>query len=122
MRRILVDRARGKLADKRGGGEVDRTRMDENVSDPAHHAPEHILAVHEALEKLEQHDESKAEPVRLRYFAGFSLVECAKIVDRSVTTLKRDWASKPCCRWLRLSSHVADRGALQRACPSSEGR
>jgi DNA-directed RNA polymerase specialized sigma24 family protein len=51
-----------------------------------------MLAVHESLESLAAHDARKAELVKLRYFAGFTLEQAAEALGVSVPTAKRDWA------------------------------
>ena len=51
-----------------------------------------ILAVHEALEALAEHDQRKAELVKLRYFVGLTIDEAAEILNISAPTAKRDWA------------------------------
>ena len=90
MRRILVERARRKKCAKHGGGEDD---LDLNGLDIA--APvdgDELLAVHDALDRLAEHDARKAQLVKLRYFAGLSFAECAALLGISVPTAKRDWS------------------------------
>ena len=87
MRRILVDRARVKLADKRGGG-----AKREPLSDIA--APEHdpdFLAVDVALQKLALIKPQHAELVELRFFAGLPADEAAQILGISPSTADRMW-------------------------------
>jgi RNA polymerase sigma factor (TIGR02999 family) len=89
MRRILIEhaRARGKL--KRGGG---RKRVLLNVMDLAadEQIPE-ILALDEALQRLEQSNPDVAAVVRLRFFAGLSVEETADALGVSPRTVKREW-------------------------------
>ena len=91
MRRILIDRARRKLAARHGG---DQPRLDADEIEIA--APtekdDELLAVHEALDQLAAHDPRKADLVKLRYFAGLSIDETADILGISAPTAKRDWA------------------------------
>jgi RNA polymerase sigma factor (TIGR02999 family) len=91
MRRILVEAARRKHRQKRGGG---AEHLDINALEIA--APlgneEESLAVHEALDKLASYDIRKAELVKLRYFAGLSFEEAAELLGISVSTAKSDWA------------------------------
>lgn len=92
MRRILIDAARRRHANKHGGG---LERVD--VADPALQiaAPardEELLAVHESLDRLAAADPRRAELVKLRYFAGLTLEEAAEALGVSVPTAKRDWA------------------------------
>lgn len=91
MRRILVERARRKHREKRGGGaeHVDVAEL-EIAAPPGNE--EESLAVHEALDRLAAHDPRKAEVVKLRYFVGFSFEETAEVLGVSVITAKREWA------------------------------
>ena len=89
MRQILVDQARRKGSLKRGG---DRRRIDLEVAEPAVVPPSvSILALDEALERLERDDPRKARIVMLRYFAGLTTKETAAALDVSVPTVEREW-------------------------------
>jgi RNA polymerase sigma factor (TIGR02999 family) len=90
MRRILIDRARRKLAARHGGGQhlLDVSEID--IAAPA--KDDELLAVHEALDQLAAHDPQKAELVKLRYFAGLTIAETAEVLGVSVPTAKRHWA------------------------------
>ncbi len=91
MRRILVERARRKHREKRGGG-AEHVDVDElEIAAPLGNEEE-SLAVDEALDRLAAHDARKAEVVKLRYFVGFSFEESAEVLGISVPTAKRDWA------------------------------
>jgi RNA polymerase sigma factor (TIGR02999 family) len=91
MRRILVDRARRKLAQKRGGG-AERVDIEPiEIAAPSVDTDE-VLAIHEALEELAALHPQKAELVKLRYFVGLSYEEAAAVLGISVTTAKREWA------------------------------
>ena len=91
MRRILVERARRKHREKRGGG-AEHVDVDElEIAAPLGNEEE-SLAVDEALDRLAAHDARKAEVVKLRYFVGFSFEETAEVLGISVPTAKRDWA------------------------------
>jgi RNA polymerase sigma factor (TIGR02999 family) len=89
MRRILVDNARRKRSLKRGGQfnriDLDAVAANETLPD------EDLLAVNEALEKLARHDSEKAELVKLRHFAGFSVQEAADALGISRATADRHW-------------------------------
>ena len=90
MRRILIDRARKGLYQKRGGGAV-RVPLDEHeVGVPAR--PQDLVALDEALQQLERHDKRKALVVELRYFSGLKTEEIALHLGVSPITVKRDWA------------------------------
>jgi RNA polymerase sigma factor (TIGR02999 family) len=91
MRRILIDRARRRLAIRRGGGQM-RVDVDEvEIPDPAVDDDE-LLAVHEALDRFAAVNPEKAELVKLRYFAGLTLEEAAQTLAISESTAKRWWA------------------------------
>ena len=90
MRRILIDNARRKRAQKHGGGQQ---RLDIADLDLAgEEKDDELLAVHEALDKFAAQDKEKAELVKLRYFAGLSFEEVAEVLNISVPTAKRWWA------------------------------
>ncbi len=86
MRHILVDAARRKLAQKRGGGNA---KQDVDVESLVVSRPEEIFAVQEALDALAAHDPQCAEIVRLHYFGGFSLSEISEILEISRATANR---------------------------------
>jgi RNA polymerase sigma factor (TIGR02999 family) len=91
MRRILVERARRKQREKRGGG-AEHVALDElEIAAPPGNEEE-SLAVDEALDRLAVHHARKAEVVKLRYFVGFSFEETAQVLGISLPTAKRDWA------------------------------
>jgi RNA polymerase sigma factor (TIGR02999 family) len=90
MRRILVDHARHKQSQKRGG---DRTRQDVDQVDVAiPEIPEDVLALHEALTRLAATDRTAAELIQLRFFAGLPLAEAAEMLGISPRTADRMWA------------------------------
>ncbi|MCP4455334.1 MAG: sigma-70 family RNA polymerase sigma factor [Planctomycetes bacterium] len=90
MRRILVENARRKQRLKRGG-KLKRSILDEATI--ATDAPDlDLLALDEALDKLEADDPEKAHLVKLRYFAGLSLHQAAEILDISIATANRHWS------------------------------
>ena len=89
MRRILVEQARRKGRHKHGGG---GKRLDANEFDiPIETPSEDVLALHEALESLRRRDKRKCDVVMLRYFAGLTIEETAKVMNISEPTVKRDW-------------------------------
>ena len=89
MRNILVDQARRKGALKRGG---DRRRLELADGDLAIQPPrEDILALDEALRRLEAEDPRKGRIVNLRYFAGLTAAETAAALEVSVGTVEREW-------------------------------
>lgn len=89
MRRILVDNARRKRRPKHGG---DRKQIDlEHCCAVSPAATDEVLAVDEALTRLAKEEPVKAQLVKLRYFAGLSLEECAAAMGISLSTAKRYW-------------------------------
>ena len=90
MRRILIDRAREKHAQKRGGARRKLTLDAADISIDA--VPEEIIELDEALSRLAAEDAVKAELVKLRFFAGLSLKDAARILGISSTTADRYWA------------------------------
>lgn len=90
IRRILIERARARNAVKRGGGARPVT-LDEAAllsDEPS----EELLDLDEALTEFAREDARKARLVELRYFAGLSLEEAARVLDISPATADRDWA------------------------------
>jgi RNA polymerase sigma factor (TIGR02999 family) len=91
MRRILIEHARSRGREKRGGGRqrVPLTFVD--VPAPADD-PEQILAVDDALRRLEGEDPDAANVVRLRFYAGLGVEETARALGKSPRTVAREWA------------------------------
>jgi RNA polymerase sigma factor (TIGR02999 family) len=98
MRRILVDRARRRLAAKRGAGEAHLDADELEIPAPAPDGQ--LLAVNEALEKFATIDSRKAELVKLRYFVGMKFEEVAEALGIAVPTAKEWWAYARA--WLRV--------------------
>lgn len=91
MRRILIERARRRMAAKRGSGAA-RVELDEIELPSPSTDDDHLLAVNEALEKFAVLDSRKAELVKLRYFVGMSFEEAASALGIAVPTAKQWWA------------------------------
>ena len=89
MRRILVDDARSRLRQKRGGGEKPGP-LPRGLAGAGYDAVT-VLAIDEALEKLRQNDERRAAIVELRYFTGLSIDETAKVLGVSSGTVDAAW-------------------------------
>jgi RNA polymerase sigma factor (TIGR02999 family) len=90
MRRILINNARRKQAQKRGG---DVERVDLDAIEIMERIPsEKLLALDDALERLSAKDPVKAELVKLRYFAGLTNQEAATVLGVSTATAERHWA------------------------------
>ena len=90
MRRILVDRARRHRYQKRGGAAVQISLDETLLVSPAR--PDELIALDDALQRLEQRDSRKAAVVELRYFGGLTAEEIAEHLGVSPITVKRDWA------------------------------
>ena len=89
MRRILVDAARARGADKRGGGVV---KVELNASlDGGPQRPEDLIALDDALEALAAFDERKARVVEMKFFGGLSVEETAVVLKVSPSTVMGDW-------------------------------
>ncbi len=101
MRRILVDQARRRHADKRGGG-VTMMHLDE-VSPVAPTSDVDVLAVDEALEALARIDPRQCRVVELRFFAGLTTPETAAALEVSTATVEREWAFAKAWLLRRLS-------------------
>jgi RNA polymerase sigma factor (TIGR02999 family) len=89
MRRILVDSARARLAEKRGGS-APHVQLDESM-DAAPQSSEDLIALDDALNALEEMDPRKARVVELRFFAGLSVEQTAEALKISAPSVKRDW-------------------------------
>jgi RNA polymerase sigma factor (TIGR02999 family) len=104
MRRILVDRAREKESQRRGGGLL-RHGLDA-VGAPPPDSSLDVLAVHEALETLARIDNVGAELIKLRYFIGLTIPEAAEALGISRTTADRYWAYSRAWLHARLEKDV----------------
>jgi RNA polymerase sigma factor (TIGR02999 family) len=98
MRRLLVDYARARMRDKRGGG-ASPLPFDEAVHLLSEVEAEEVLAVDLALERLAAANPRGCEVVRHRLLAGLSLAETAEVLGVSVKTVQRDWLAARA--WLR---------------------
>lgn len=92
MREILIDHARGKNRQKRGGGFQTRIALDAAVSF-ANKQELDVIAVDEALSKLEKLDEKQARIVEMKFFGGLTVEEIAEVLDVSPASVKREWAT-----------------------------
>ena len=90
MRRILIDNARRKRALRHGGGQE---RVDiQDVELAVTNKDDELLAMHEALEKLDDDDKEMAELVKLRFFVGLTNKQAAEILEVSEPTVERWWS------------------------------
>ncbi len=99
MRRVLVDHARARLAEKRGGALQQVTLSDIHGDAAEANGDVDVIALHEALERLATLDPDQARLVELRYFGGLNIEETAAALDISPATVKREWAVARA--WLR---------------------
>lgn len=108
MRRILVDRARGQMSQKRGGRGLRQGFRIAEVASPEQ--PDEIVVVDEALALLEQEDPFAAQVVKLRFFGGLSLPQVATSLGTSLRTVERNWTYAR--TWLRgvLSDETNEHG------------
>ncbi len=89
MRRILVEFARARSRAKRGGG-LHATTLDESaVASPTNSGQ--VLAIDDALERLQEVDHRKSQVVELRFFGGLTVEETAEVLEVSPFTVIRDW-------------------------------
>ena len=97
MRRILVDHARRRLADKRGGG-YDVLQLDEGlVYEPSR--PAELIRLDDAMQRLAEKDARSSLVIELRFFGGLSIEESAAVLKVSPRTVKREWTFARA--WLR---------------------
>lgn len=90
MRRILIDRARRKVTQRRGSGAL-HVNLDEiEIANPL--PDERLLALSDALDRFAAQEPKQAELVKLRYFAGMKIDEAAEVLGISEATAKRWWA------------------------------
>lgn len=96
MRRVLVDKARERLAAKRDGGI--RLELQSDMLSGSYRDVD-LLALDEALDALKELDERQSRIVELRFFAGLSIEDTAEVLSTSPATVKRDWVTARA--WLR---------------------
>lgn len=89
MRRIMIDRARKRQADKRGGGGP-RISLDRAI-DLANARSGDLLALDDALSRLQQFDERQSRVVEMRFFGGLTAPEIAEVLGTSTRTVDREW-------------------------------
>jgi len=92
MRQVLMDHARRRHADKRGGAEARKVEIDAELFIDENKL-EDVIAVDEALERLAKIDPRQSQLVELRFFAGLDVEEAAEVMGVSPTTIKREWRS-----------------------------
>ena len=107
MRQILIDHARARRSEKRGGGAV-KVSLDEAAVMSDERADE-LLALDEALTRLTAVDSRKSQVVELRFFGGLTIEETAEFLGVSFNTAVRDWEMARA--WLYRSVHEGGHGA-----------
>jgi RNA polymerase sigma factor (TIGR02999 family) len=90
MRNIVIDIARARQADRRGGG-AQHVTLDTGIGESVSAQDDEVLRVHEALEELAGVDERLAQVVEMRYFAGLTETEIAECLGVTERTVQRDW-------------------------------
>lgn len=126
IRRILIDHARARDADKRGG---DKTRVllsDQDAATPARDVD--LLALDEALAELARLDEQQARIVELRYFGGCTIEEIAEVLNIGKRTVDRDWQAARAWLFVRLHDepdqepdHETDHEAVDKPARATRG-
>ena len=106
MRRILVERARSRQCDKRGGA-AQRVSLDEAADLALEHAPD-LIALDDALTKLATVALRKVRIVELRYFGGLNLEETAEILGVSSPTVQREWRAAKAWLYRAMSEGIPD--------------
>ena len=104
MRRILVDHARRRGAAKRGGNRH-RIALDDNLVIESHPDVD-LLALEDALTRLTELDPRQAQMIELRFFAGLSVAEVAKVMGLSKRSVEREWTMVRA--WLRRELSTSD--------------
>src|SRR6185436_1014662 len=92
MRRILVNHARDRHADKRGGSDILRVSLDDAISF-FEERDVNLVALDEALTRLAEMDQRQSQIVELRFFGGLTIEEVAAQLHTSPATVKREWAT-----------------------------
>jgi RNA polymerase sigma-70 factor, ECF subfamily len=117
MRRILVDAARARVSEKRGGHLQREKHSDapdlDRIPDLSSSLDAELVAIHDALDALARIDIRKARVVELRFFGGLSVDESAEVLAVSPQTVMRDW--KLAKAWLTREMTRNDPGANRRS-------
>jgi RNA polymerase sigma factor (TIGR02999 family) len=93
MRQVLLDYARSHIAAKRGGKDAQKVDIDAEQLRGISPKIENVIAIDEALNRLEKIDPRQSRMIELRFFAGLSVEETAEVMGLSPVTVKRDWRS-----------------------------
>jgi RNA polymerase sigma factor (TIGR02999 family) len=109
MRQVLVDHARKKTAQKRGG-DAPEVPLDQ-VTLPRETKTEELIALDDALDRLAERDDRAAKVVECRFFGGHTIEETADVLDVSRSTVKRDWRAAQAWLNRELGGEDASEGA-----------
>lgn len=104
MREILIEYARGRNRQKRGGEFKTQIALDENISFVSQNELD-VIAVDDALSKLEELDERQARIVEMKFFGGLTVEEIAEVLSISPATVKREWSSAKLLLYKMLNSN-----------------
>lgn len=111
MRRILLDHAKAKHREKRGGA-AQKLSLDE-VANYTHERAAELIALDDALQSLAQLDERKSRVVELRYFGGLTVEETAQVLSVSPQTVLRDWNLAKAWLYQQLSQNDSTEASPQ---------
>ncbi|MGH9767950.1 MAG: sigma-70 family RNA polymerase sigma factor [Blastocatellia bacterium] len=119
MRRVLVEEARKRNSRKRGAGVI--TILFDEAMAVSPERDEELLALDEALERLEERSERTCRVVELRYFIGLSIEETSEVLGVSVDVVKREW--RVAKKWLRreLGGKETGNGSTSQSANQSDG-
>lgn len=106
MRRILVERARSRRRDKRGGA-TQKVSLDE-VADLGAERPADLIALDDALTRLSAIDTRKGQVVELKYFGGLNIDEVAEVLGVSSPTVQREWRAAKAWLYRTISEGTRD--------------
>jgi len=111
MRRVLLDYAKAKQADRRGGPRH-KVELEDNMAVSEDRLAE-VLAIDQALDRLAALDADQARVVELRFFGGLSVEETAEVMKVSTATVKRYWNSARAWLYREMQGAAGDSGAME---------
>jgi len=105
MRRILIDRARTRGREKRGGGMKRVVELGDVAQLAEDHDSDQVVAVDAAIHRLEQEEPQTARVLKLRFFTGLTIAETAEVLGLSERTIRREWQFARAWLFDALKSH-----------------
>ena len=102
MRSVIVDFARHRQAERRGGDAV-HVPLDARFAEELRAGEDEVIQINDAIEALQAEDPRLVQVVEMRYFAGMTEPEVAEALDRSVRSVARDWEKARLFLWASLS-------------------